>query len=124
MIGFLHFLHVRFAVALIVLAAIIGLWGAYQFLRYRGVSGGFRSLFLLTAGLTALQGLAGLGIYLLGQQPRRGILHVVYGIFAVVFLPGVFTYASRGGREREAAFLGAAGWIVLVAYLRGWATGQ
>jgi CDP-diglyceride synthetase len=122
--SFLDFLHQRFAIALMVMAVVLGLWGTYQFFRHKSVSGGFRSTFLLLIGLTAVQGLAGVGLYVSGQHPARGILHVVYGIFAIVFLPAAFTYGARGDRAREAAFLATACWIVLIAYGRGFATGR
>ena len=124
MIQALVFLHQRLGIALIITALLLALWGSLLYFRRRALSGGFRSLFLLMIGLTAAQGLSGVGTFLAGRAPARGILHIVYGIFAIVFLPGVFTYASRGDRTREAAFLTAACWVVLVAYGRGFATGQ
>jgi CDP-diglyceride synthetase len=119
----LAFAHARLAVALILYALLLGLWGSFQFLRRRAVSGGFRSSFLLLAGLTALQGLAGLGSLAAGGRPRE-LLHLVYGIFAVVFLPGLYLYVARGARDREAAFLAAGCWVVLIAFARGLATGS
>lgn len=104
-------------------AVLLGVWGGYQFLRRRQVSGGFRASFLILAGLAAAQSLTGLGLLALGVRPRN-LLHIAYGVFAVVFLPGVFTYASRGRADREAAVLVAAAWVVLVAFLRGFATGR
>jgi CDP-diglyceride synthetase len=115
-------LHARFAFGLIVLTVLLGLWGTYQYLRRRAVSGGFRSTFLVLAGLTAAQGLAGLVVLAIAGPPRY-LLHVVYGVFAVVFLPAVYAYAGRGARDREAVFLAAACWIVLIAFIRGWTTG-
>lgn len=123
MASILTFLHVRLALSLVLFAIVLGIWGTYQFLRHRAVSGGFRSGFLLMAGLTAAQSLAGLAIYALGQRPGNA-LHVVYGIFAALFLPGLYFFTNRGRRDREAAFLAAACWIVLVAYARGITTGR
>lgn len=117
----LVFLHAWLARALILFALVLGIWGTYGFLRRREVGGGFRASFLLMAGLTAIQGLLGAIPLAAGNRPRE-LLHVVYGIFAVIFLPGVFTYA-RGAKDREAAFLAAACWVVLVAYARGLTTG-
>ena len=76
-------------------------------------------------GLLAVQGVLGLVMFISGSPrgPREGILHIVYGIFAIVFLPGVFFYVARGDRRREAAFLAAACWIVVVAFGRGITTG-
>jgi hypothetical protein len=125
-LALLNFLHQRLAVALIAYALILGLWGSYRFLRYRAVTGAYRSSYLLMSGLTAAQCLAGLAAYLAGSRPRE-TLHLVYGLFAIAFLPGVFAYASRDGRAnrpREAAFLAAASWIVLIAFARGFTTGR
>jgi hypothetical protein len=120
-----QFLHWRLALAAILFAIILGLWGSYQYLRHRAVSAGFRSAYLLLCGLTALQSLLGLGNLALGRTLHNP-LHIVYGIFAVVFLPGLYFYSASGRASpaREAVFLAAACWIVLVAFLRGWTTGQ
>jgi hypothetical protein len=59
---------------------------------------------------------------LLGARPTE-LLHVVYGIFAVFFLPGAYLYAHGGSRRREAVILAGAAWVVSIAYFRGIATG-
>jgi len=119
------FLHARFALAEALFALLLAVWGTYQYFRSKAVSGGFRSAYLLLCGLTAVQGLLGLGNLLLGAHLQNG-LHLVYGIFAVIFLPGLYFYSASGrpSKAREAAFLAAACWIVLVAYVRGFMTGQ
>ena len=118
----LLFVHEVGARALVAFAVLLGIWGAYLYFRREALTGGFRSSFLIMAGLTAVQGLAGLGMFLLGQKLHNP-LHVVYGIFAVLFLPGVYRYAQGGTKRREAVFLAGASWIVAIAYLRGFATG-
>ena len=123
MSGVIGFLHVRFALALVVLAIVLGLWGGYEYLRRRALSGGFRSTYLLMAGLTFVQGAAGVGELLLGNRPQN-LLHVVYGIFAGVFLPGIYLYVGRAAKDREAVFLAAGCWIVVIAFLRAFATGH
>jgi hypothetical protein len=74
------------------------------------------------AGLTAVQGLFGLALFVTGHPPTR-LLHVVYGIFAVLFLPGAYLWAQGGSKRREAIILAAAAWIVAIAYFRGISTG-
>ena len=125
MTGLLLFLHARLAVAAILFALILAAWGTYQFLRHNEVSAGFRAAYLMLSGLVAVQGLLGVLNFLLGAKLHNW-LHVVYGIFAVVFLPGLYFYSASGRspRVREAALLAAACWIVLVALGRGWVTGQ
>ncbi len=118
----LLFVHRVSANALVAFSVLLGLWGTYAYFRHSQVSGGFRSSYLIMAGLTAVQGLAGLAVFALGHPPGR-ILHVVYGIFAVIFLPGAYLYAHGGSKRREAVILAGAAWIVAIAYLRGISTG-
>ena len=108
--------------ALVAFSVLLGIWGTYGYFRHAQVSGGFRSSYLIMAALTAVQGLAGLAVFIFGHPPGR-ILHVVYGIFAVIFLPGAYLYAHGGSKRREAAILAGAAWIVAIAYLRGISTG-
>ena len=121
MIDVLALLHQRLAFALILFAAVLGVWGTVGFLRARRVSPGFRSSYLLMIGLTGLQGAIGL-ILITMTQPKE-LLHVVYGGFAFLFLPGVYFWAGRGTKAREAAFMAAACWIVAIAFGRGILTG-
>ncbi len=115
-------LHSIGARALVAFAVVLGIWGAYEYFRHAQLSGGFRSTYLIMAGLTAVQGLVGLGVFVGGRRPME-LLHIVYGIFAVIFLPGAFLYAQGGSKRREAVILAGAAWVVAIAYLRGFATG-
>lgn len=122
MTGALAQLHGIGARALLLFAVLLGIWGTYLYFRKQAVTGGFRSSFLIMAGVTALQGLAGLATLAAGRRPTE-LLHIVYGVFAVIFLPGVYLYAQGGSRRREAVFLAGACWIVSIAFFRGFATG-
>ena len=121
MIGILAFLHQRFAFALILFAAALGIWGTVGFITRRQVSPGFRSSYVLMIVLTGLQG--AIGLILLTMTHPKELLHVVYGGFAFLFLPGVYFWAGRGSRVREAAFLAIACWVVAIAFGRGILTG-
>ena len=125
MISTLSFLHLRFGLALILFAVALGIWGAVSFAFRREVSPGFRSSYVLMIALTGVQGLIGL-ILLASTRPHE-LLHVVYGGFAFLFLPGVYVWAGRGGpggKAREAAFLTIACWVVAIAFGRGIMTGM
>jgi hypothetical protein len=117
----LVFFHARLALALILFAAALGVWGAVAFLIRRQISPGFRSSYVLMIALTGVQGLIGL-ILITTTRPHE-LLHVVYGAFAFLFLPGVYFWATRGSRIREAAALVIACWIVAIAFGRGVITG-
>jgi cell shape-determining protein MreD len=109
--------------AMLLFALVLAVWGTYLYFRRAALNGGWRSSFLILAGLTALQGLAGLVLLFLGSRPADWPLHIVYGIFAVIFLPGVYMYAQGGTKRREAVFLAGAAWVVSIAFFRGLATG-
>ncbi len=121
MTGALAFLHGYGARVLLIWSIVLAVWGTVQYFRNRPLSGGFRSGFLIVAGLTAVQGLIGLANFAFGLHPRE-LLHVVYGIFAVVFLPGAYLYSRSGSQRREAVVLAGASWIVSIAFFRGIAT--
>jgi hypothetical protein len=118
----LALLHGVGARALIIFGVALGVWGTFEYFRRASVSGGFRSSFLIMAGLTAVQGLFGLGAFALGDRPTT-LLHIVYGVFAVIFLPGAYLWAHGGSPRREAVILAGAAWVVTIAYFRGIATG-
>jgi len=118
----LAFLHGVSARAVLIFAVVLGVWGTYHYFRHAQVSGGFRSSYLILAGLTAVQGLLGLGAFAFGGRPTV-LLHIVYGVFAVLFLPGAYLWAHGGSHRREALILAGAAWVVSVAFFRGIATG-
>ena len=118
----LNFLHAYGARVLLAFAVVLAVWGTYQYFRRAQVSPGFRSSYLIMAVVTPLQGLFGVVLFILGNRPTE-LLHIVYGIFAVLFLPGAYLYAHGGTKRREALILAGASWIVAIAYFRGAATG-
>ena len=119
----LTFLHGYGARVLLIYALVLGGWGTYHYFRNQPLSGGFRSGYVIMAGLTPVQGLIGLAALAAGGQPREGLLHMVYGVFSVVFLPGAYLYSRGGSVRRETLILAGASWIVAIAFYRGTATG-
>jgi heme A synthase len=120
--GALDFLHAYGARVLLAFAVVLAVWGTYQYFRKAQVSAGFRSSYLIMAALTPIQGLLGLTTLAVGQRPTE-LLHIVYGVFAVLFLPGAYLYAHGGSPRREAVILAGAAWVVSIAFLRGIFTG-
>jgi hypothetical protein len=135
--GVLAGLHVVVAYALLLFAGVLGVWGTYLYFRKAALNGAFRASYLMLGVLSVVQGLLG-GVLFAGNARPHELLHVVYGIFAVIFVPGVFLYAQPAKstadesadagaearhRRREAILLAGASWIVMVAYFRGIATG-
>ena len=123
MLGTLTFLHSLGARVLLIYAVLLGAWGTYFYFRNRRVTGGFRSSYLIMAGLVPLQGLLGLAAIAAGGWPQGKWLHFVYGAFAVLFVPGAYLYSRGGVERRETLILAGASWIVAIAFFRGIATG-
>ncbi len=119
----LAFLHGLGARVLIIYAVLLGIWGAYHYFRNVKLPGGFRSSYLIMVAVTAVQGLIGLGALIAGGHPGEGLLHYVYGAFAILFLPGAYLYAHGGSDRRETLILAGASWIVAIAFIRGIMTG-
>jgi hypothetical protein len=115
-------LHGFGANVLVAFAAVLGLWGTFMYFRSARVSAGFRSSYLIMGALIPIQGLLGAIILATGHPPHN-LLHIVYGVFAVIFVPGAYLYAQGGTPRREAVILAGACWVVAVAFLRGFATG-
>jgi heme A synthase len=107
----------------LIYAVLLGLWGTLHYVRNQRLGGGFRSSYVIMAALIPIQGLLGVGALLASGQPREGILHMVYGIFAVLFIPGAYLYSRGGTDRRETLVLAGASWIVAIAFFRGIATG-
>jgi CDP-diglyceride synthetase len=118
----LAFLHTLGARVLLLFAVALAIWGTYQYFRKAEISAGFRSSYLIMAGVTAVQGLLGLAAFAIGGHPRT-LLHLVYGVFAVLFLPGAYFWGRTGNRRREAVILAGSCWVVSIAFFRGIATG-
>lgn len=123
MLETLSTLHRFGATVLLIYAVLLGIWGTYFYFRNSRVSGGFRSSYLIMAVIIPLQGLLGIGALIASGHPREGILHMVYGVFAVIFVPGAYRYAQGGTVRRETLILAGAAWIVAIAFFRGIATG-
>ena len=75
------------------------------------------------AGLVFLQGVFGVTALFVGGNPRAGFLHMVYGIFAAIFVPGAYLWSRGDNQRREALILAGASWIVSIAFIRGISTG-
>lgn len=123
MLDTLSFLHGLGSRILIIFAVLLAVWGTYTYFRNRKLSGGFRSSYLIMAGVTVVQGLLGAGATIAGGDPKGHLLHYVYGAFAVLFLPGAYLYGHGGTDRRETVVLAGACWIAAIAYFRGIATG-
>ena len=72
---------------------LLGLWGLYRAYRSEVVDGGYLGAMVIAEGLFILQGILGTIIGINNGSFDR--IHVLYGIFGIVFLPFIYFY-QRG----------------------------
>jgi len=116
------FMHSGGARVLVGYAVLLALWGTYHYLRKKDLTSVFRKAYLGLAGLTALQGVFGVVAFALGGRPAE-FVHIAYGIFALIFLPGAYLSSAPRPHRNETLILAIAAWVVAVAYVRGIVTG-
>jgi heme A synthase len=70
---------------------LLGLWGVVRAIRNRGVEGSYLGAMVIAELLFVLQAILGAVLMLGDARPGR-IVHLIYGTFALVALPGLFAY--------------------------------
>jgi heme A synthase len=92
---------------------ILGLWGVFRALRRQDVDGSYLGALVIGEGLYLLQGILG-GILWSGgllAPLGRPQMHVLYGAFALVFLPFVYLVWLKGDNSNRAQ------WVLSLAAL-------
>ena len=56
--------------------------------------------------LVLAEGLLGVSLFLAGHRPARTGIHILYGVFLVVALPGTFSFTRRRPARAEALIFG------------------
>lgn len=84
----------------VIFFGLMGVWGLIRAVRRYRVDGSFMGAMVIGEGLFIAQALLGLILVLTGARPGRTV-HFLYGIFALVALPGLFAYL-RGEDDNQA----------------------
>jgi hypothetical protein len=86
---------------------IIGLWGLFRAIRGQSVNGAYLGAAAIGQAIFVIQAILG-GILWLGggnlAMQRPGI-HLLYGVFALVFLPFVYVSVLRGDDTNRAQWV-------------------
>lgn len=90
---------------------LLGLWGLVRAIRKNGVNGSYLGAMVIAELLFVLQALLGVVLLLNGDRPGR-IVHLIYGTFALVALPGLFAYL-KGDDSNQAQWYYATGILFL-----------
>lgn len=83
----------------------LGLWGGYRAVRGEGVDGGYLGAAAIGQGLYLIQAIIGALLYIQGGRPMRSGIHILYGLFALVFLPFIYFVVLRGDDSNRAQWV-------------------
>jgi hypothetical protein len=79
---------------------VIGAWGVLRAARGMGVDGSYLGAMVIGELLFILMAVLGGILYIGGGRPIDTGIHVLYGAFALVFLPFVFMYINGDDTNR------------------------
>ena len=95
----LTILHARLVITILLFFGALALWGFFNYLRGQGVSGSYLGALAVGELLMLSEFIVGLILLLSGQRPYRVGVHILYGVVAILTLPGTFAYI-RGRDSR------------------------
>jgi hypothetical protein len=101
---FLLLVHERLYVTVLLFMIVMGGWGLVDFFRKQPISDHYTGALIIGEVLILIEALLGVILYMKGFRPVRSNIHILYGITAVIALPGAFAY-TRGRDSRWEALI-------------------
>src|SRR4051794_13160465 len=92
-------LHARLLITILLFFGALALSGFFSYLRGQGLSGSYRGGLAIGELLMLAQFILGVILLIGGRHPPREAVHILYGLVAVITLPGAFAY-TRGRDSR------------------------
>lgn len=86
---------------------IIGLWGLYRGIRGQAVNGNYLGAAFIGQMIFATQAVLGFILWAGGLSSgiQRSSMHLLYGVFALVFLPFIYLSVLRGDDTNRAQWV-------------------
>lgn len=86
---------------------ILGLWGLYRAIRGRSLDGNYVGAGAIGQGLFLLQAILGFILWFGGLDTslQRADIHILYGVFALVFPPFIYLAVLRGDESNRAQWV-------------------
>jgi len=96
--GTVVLIHNQLSQTIWIFFLLLGLWGLYRAIRGQSVDGSYMGAMVIGQVLYVGQGILGAVLWVNGNMAvvARPFMHVLYGSFALVFLPFVFMVWLRG----------------------------
>jgi hypothetical protein len=92
-------LHSRLVVTILLFFGALTIWGFVSYLRGQTISGSYKGALAIGELLMLAEFVVGVLLLFGGAQPARFSIHILYGIVAIIGLPGAFAY-TRGRDDR------------------------
>lgn len=119
----LVFIHNRLSITILLYVIILCIWGFLRYVRKNNVGGSYSGALVIAELLILGQGAFGIFLYLIGLQPERGGMHILYGIVGALGIPAVYVF-TKGRNDRKTLLVYAATlFFVAVIVIRSMATG-
>ena len=119
----LIFIHNRLSISILLYVIILFCWGLWGYLRNNGVISSYRGALLIAEILILGQGALGTTLYLMGLQPERGGMHVLYGIVGSLGIPAIFVF-TKGRNDRQTLLVYTAVLpLIAIIFMRSIVTG-
>ena len=96
---FLLVIHARLLYTILLFFGALAIWGFVSYLRGQAISGSYRGALAIGELLMLAEFIIGLSLLIIGRQPAREAIHILYGVVAIIMLPGTFSY-TRGRDSR------------------------
>src|SRR4051794_39147176 len=93
------FIHERLSVTVLLFMLALGVWGLWTYLRGEAVSGSLWGALAIAELLVLGEGLLGATLFASGLRPARTGIHILYGVFMAIAIPGTFSF-TRGKSAR------------------------
>ena len=117
-------LHARLLVTILLFFGALTIWGFANYLRRTGVSGGYRGALAIGELLMLAEFVLGVILFAGGDRPLRVGIHILYGLVAIITLPGTFSYTrGRDGQSEQLIYTLACLFLCGIA-LRALSTGR
>lgn len=107
-------IHSRLGNTALFYAIIMAVWGLWRFFRRQGVDSSYSGALVIAEILIVLQG--AVGFFLLFRGAQQHFMHILYGIVAILIIPGIFAY-TKGDEHRRAMLLYGVGCLFLIGIL-------
>jgi heme A synthase len=115
--------HGAFSNTVLYYFILLAAWGTLRFLRKQGVDSAFWGALVIAEGLLVLQVLLGGYMWLIGLRPARNV-HLLYGFFSLLAIPGMFMYTQGRSERPEMLMYSVIALVMIGVLLRAIFTGE